>query len=422
MNRRNPLLIALAFLGTAPAVALSVGRLGFDLHVSDGTASVLYGIGILSAAFLLTWAAEAAEHDISHALSLSFIAIIAVLPEYAVDFTLTWKAGSDPTYTHYAIANMTGANRILIGVAWPLVVFILWARHRIWGIHLHKNQFVDLGFLAVATAYAMTIPLKGRIDLIDAVVLIGLFAVYMWINAKAEVKEPELIGPAQLIGALSVTKRRVTVVGLLVFSAAVIFASAEPFAEGMIRSGKSLGLDEFLLIQWVAPLASEAPEILVACIFAFRGDGVSALALLVSAKVNQWTLLIGSLPVVYSASVGGVDALPLDGRQTEEVFLTAAQSLFAIILMAALFLKPRGAIVLAVLFAAQRAFPQTSVRLAFAWGYLALSAVVLVFDGKRRTAFVLLPYRLLQAAGIVKGWDRVVSPEADVANRGPAPG
>ena len=70
-NRRNPLLFALAFLGTMPAVALSVGRLGFDLHVSDGTAPILYGLGILSAAFRLTWAAQAAEHDISDALSPS---------------------------------------------------------------------------------------------------------------------------------------------------------------------------------------------------------------------------------------------------------------------------------------------------------------------------------------------------------------
>ena len=169
-------------------------------------------------------------------------------------------------------------------------------------------------------------------------------------------------------------------------------------------------------------MAPEAPEILVGTIFAFRGDAVSALALLVSAKVNQWTLLIGSLPVVYSASVGGIDAVPLDGRQAEEVFLTTAQSLFAIALIAALFLRPRGAIVLAVLFAVQLAFPQTSVRLAFAWDYLILSAVVLAIDGKRRKAFVLLPYRALQAGGTVKGWDRVVSPEPDVANRGPASG
>ena len=201
--------------------------------------------------------------------------------------------------------------------------------HRYSRVQLYKSQTIELSFLAAATIYAFTIPFKGQIDLLDAVVLIGLFGLYMYFSSRAEVVEPELVGPAALIGNLQPSNRRVVVLVTFIFSAAVIFLSAEPFAEGMIETGKNIGIDEFLLIQWVAPLASEAPEIVVACIFAIRGDASSALGLLVSAKVNQWSLLVGSLPIVYSASVGSPSALPLDERQAQEVLLTAAQSLFA---------------------------------------------------------------------------------------------
>jgi cation:H+ antiporter len=39
----------------------------------------------------------------------------------------------------------------------------------------------------------------------------------------------------------------------------------------------------------------------------------AAIATLISSKVNQWTLLMGSLPIAYMAGGGG-SALVLDGR------------------------------------------------------------------------------------------------------------
>ena len=52
-------------------------------------------------------------------LVLKALALIAVLPEYAVDFAFAAKAGQDPEkYAPLALANMTGGNRLLIGVGW----------------------------------------------------------------------------------------------------------------------------------------------------------------------------------------------------------------------------------------------------------------------------------------------------------------
>ena len=96
------------------------------VHPAPELGALIFGLGILSAAFLLSWAAETAELDISQGLALAIIAFIAVLPEYAVDLVLAWKAGADPAEAErgLAIANMTGGNRLLIGAGWPLV-FVL---------------------------------------------------------------------------------------------------------------------------------------------------------------------------------------------------------------------------------------------------------------------------------------------------------
>ena len=62
-------------------------------HLSHGLEAVLFGLAIVGAAFILSWAAEVAQLDIAAGLALALLALIAVLPEYAVDFVFTWKGG-----------------------------------------------------------------------------------------------------------------------------------------------------------------------------------------------------------------------------------------------------------------------------------------------------------------------------------------
>ena len=120
---------------------------------------------------------------------------------------------------------------------------------------------------------------------------------------------------------------------MFLYAGSAILIAAEPFADGLIETGAKFGIDEFQLVQWVAPLASEFPEFLVAGLLAWRLRADAALGALVSSKVNQWTLLIGCLPIAYAISSGTFNPLPTDTRQAEEVLLTAAQSLLAVILL-----------------------------------------------------------------------------------------
>ena len=99
---------------------------------------------------------------------------------------------------------------------------------------------------------------------------------------------------------------------MFVFAAGVILVCAERFAHSLVQTGADLGISEFVLVQWLAPLASEAPELLIAGLFAWRLNTNAALGTLVSSKVNQWTLLVGTLPIVFSIAAGGLHGLPID--------------------------------------------------------------------------------------------------------------
>jgi cation:H+ antiporter len=308
-----------------------------------------------------------------------------------------------------ALANMTGANRLLIGIGWSMVVFIAWYRLRRapgeprgrWrGIELTREHSIELGFLWIATLYSLTLPLKESITLVDTLVLVGLFTGYTLRVSRAPTEEPHLVGPARYLGTFSILARRVWVVGLFVASGTVIWLFAHPFAESLTLTGEQLHVSEFLLVQWLAPLASEAPELLVAGLFAWRLNTDAGLGTLVSSKVNQWTLLVGTLPIVFAISSASTHGLPISDVQREELFLTAAQSFFAVAIMSNLSISLREAGYLFVLFWAQfvvgALVPESAhgiERVAVGILYLVLGLAIMIRQGRRiplllRDAFV----------------------------------
>ena len=331
------------------------------------------GLAIFGAAFMLSWAAELAQKDIPQALAIALLALIAVLPEYAVDMYFAWQAGKDPKYTAFAMANMTGANRLLIGVGWAAVVVTVWLKTGKKAIRLEPEHKIEIFYLGLATVYSFIIPFKGRLDLTDAAVFIGIFAFYMRAASKASHVETELEGPAAMIENWGKGARRVATVLFFLFSGFTIFIAAEPFAEGLLATGRKFGIEEFILVQWLAPLASESPEFIVAILFALRLQPGISMGALLSSKVNQWTLLIGMLPVVFAISAGRLGPMEMDQRQIEEMFLTAAQSLFAVAILANLSFSLGEAIVIFVLFSTQLFFPDPQFRFYYSFLYVALA-------------------------------------------------
>lgn len=375
---RQRVSLAVAFALCLPGV---VSRLA-GFHGDPALLALVFGLAIVGAAFMLSWAAEVAQLDISAGLAIALLAFIAVLPEYAVDMVFAWKGGN--AYEKFgrtclgpgdtgespcslALANMTGANRLLIGIGWSLVVFLAWyalrRKRRAAGagppppgagdVALDRTHSVELAFLTLASAYSLTLPLKRSISLLDAVVLVSLFVVYTVRISRAPAEEPHLVGPALYIGGFDPRARRTAVLALFLFAAAVILLCAEHFAEALVATGAQFGISEFLLVQWLAPLASEAPELLVAGLYAWRLNTNAGLGTLVSSKVNQWTLLVGTLPVVFAVASGTTHGLPIVAQQREELFLTAAQSIFAVAVLANLSISMREAGMLFGLFWAQ---------------------------------------------------------------------
>ena len=140
--------IGLAVLLALPAIVVRLA----GVHLAPLMAVGIYGGAVVASAFILSWAAEAAQHDISASLATAILALIAILPEYAIDIYFACSAGHHPEHARYAAANMTGSNRLLLGLGWPLILGLLmfwgWRKgHRVTAVNLKASRRVELGFL-----------------------------------------------------------------------------------------------------------------------------------------------------------------------------------------------------------------------------------------------------------------------------------
>jgi cation:H+ antiporter len=291
---------------------------------------------------------------------------------------------------------MTGGNRLIVGFGWPLVVLLFWIKQRE-PVALSRDVSTDLVLLIVGAIFAVSMVFTGGIALWHTAFLFPLFGLYAWLSSRAEHQEPDLVGPPKAIASMGTAKRRIGVALMFLFAIGVILFSTELFAEGLIATGAEFGIDEFILIQWLAPLASESPEMLVAGYFALRSNPGAALFMLISATVNQWSLLIGSLPIIYSLSLGSPAALPLTSgqeiqvlgyalhRQQVELLLTVAQTIFAVALVLRLRLSWQGAAILLGLFVGHLVSSATEFRAIFTLLVLGLTGSLLLADGQRRT-------------------------------------
>jgi len=396
------LVFSLALIGQQPLLK------ALGIHLGPGWEALVPGMAIFGAAFMLSWAAELAQMEIPQSLALAFLALVAVMPEYAVDLYFAWTAGTDPKYIHYATANMTGANRLLIGMGWPVVLFAYWFATKKKVINLEPTRRIEIISLLAATVYAFIIPIKGRLQILDSVVLLAIFVFYIVAAARAHHVEPELEGPVELFSKGSRPYRCLVTILFFAIAGYTIYSSAQPFAEGLLASGKSWGVDEFILVQWLAPIASESPEFIVAIIFATRAMAGASLGTIISSTVNQWTLLIASLPIAFTLAGGSIWGMKLDEQQVEEIFLTGAQSLFGVFILSNFRFSIIEALVLLILFSTQVIIPllfpaifpgippdqlkdmEVTARLTYGGLYITLSIFIILLSYNRRNAILSL--------------------------------
>jgi cation:H+ antiporter len=318
---------------------------------------------ILLASLLITWGAESAQFFVAQGFALAILAWMQTLPEFAVEAVLAWRQ-----QTELLIANLTGALRLLTGLAWPMiyataaVVHRRRAGHRLRTIQLSPHHSVEVIGLFFPLVYALAIWYKASLHVYDAFVLVALYAAYLSLLSKLPPEEHEGIEDLETIPrtiALARPRWRVSAIGACFLAGGLlIYFTAEPFLGSLVAIAGAIGIPNFVVIQWLAPVISEFPELASTFYFARQEKNAStAIMNIASSNINQWTLLVAMLPLVFSLSHGGISSFSLDDQQRLELLLTIGQSSVGMIFLANMTMDWWEALAMFLLFAAQFVLP-----------------------------------------------------------------
>jgi cation:H+ antiporter len=327
-----------------PAVRRLLSIIGVHHPLEGGLFAKVWPFpAVIGATLAIAWATEIAAFFISRGMALAILAFLQVSPEFAVEAVLARNAAQDPSQLQFVTANFTGANRLLVGAALPVIFLIgrrVLSRQGRWPGYLDiaSHHAVEIVALTIPSAYSFLWVLRGRLGLVDTVVLVVMFSGYLFLLSRlpaAEAEEVELLRgvPKWVMETRSRLFQRNFAIGAFLVGGYILYRSAEPFVEGMQEIGRYIHVPEYLLLQWVAPLLSEFPEFFTVIYWSRQARVQQAFMNIVAAKINQWTLLIAMIPLVFTITLAlegeGFDPIRFDYQQRVEILLTAAQGLFA---------------------------------------------------------------------------------------------
>ena len=344
---------------------------------------------MLLSAFLVAWGAEAAQFLISQGLALAILAWLQTLPEFAVEAVIAWEAGRNPERAHLAVANLTGAIRLLLGLGWPMIYFVFaWSARRRGDpahapIKLQREHAIEVIGLVPPLLYFVVIVWKQTISWLDAVVLLALYVVYLLVLLRNPPHSVEELRDAAVVSRWAYRQRgwrqKAAIGALFAGGGFLLYVTAHPFLESMLAVAGLLGVSQFVLVQWVAPFLSEFPEKVSAFLWARRvTHAPMALMNMVSSNINQWTVLAAMIPLVYGYShyhhTGTWADFRFDAAQRLEIILTLLQTGLGVVLLANMEFDWFDATALFVLWAVQFFVPhlREEVSVAYALWILVL--------------------------------------------------
>ncbi|MDD5594615.1 MAG: sodium:calcium antiporter [Candidatus Omnitrophica bacterium] len=357
---------------------------------------------IVMAAMLIAWAAECGQFFISQGLALALLAWIQTLPEFAVEAVIAFSAAKDPSKVHLVTANYTGSLRLFVGLGWPMVYFVslFFARkHKNrknpWAIELEDEHSIAVLSLLPALLYFVVIYFKGTLNIFDGLVLAVIYFAYLYLVSKTPPHDKEEISDLgrvpKYVMKFKAPVNLYWITGFFFLGAVILYFTAHPFLNSMLAIATSVGVSQFVFVQWVSPFLSEFPEKLSAFYWARKvSKAPMALANFLSSSINQWTILVAMIPFIYSFGLGKVSYIVFDVHQKSEILLTIIQSYLGFLFLVSMDFKLFEAVTLFLLWLVQFLFPD--IRLIVTWvygGWAFIETIRVIRNLDKRNAFTI---------------------------------
>ena len=252
-------------------------------------------------------------------IGLTIVGIGTSTPEMVVSFLSSFQGKAD-----MAIGNIVGSN--IFNTMMILGVTALIAPLTITKSNLKKDIPLNIIVTLLLIILGMNFTLFGKgedqLSRLDGVILLGVFAWYIWSSFRSDNADPEEDGDG--------IKEYKTVISVLLILAGLagLIIGGRLFVNSATELAKMFGVSDKFIAITVMAAGTSMPELATCVVAALKGRGQLALGNVLGSNISNILLILGGAALINPLSFSGMTYVDLGAVLLSALFILGSAYLF----------------------------------------------------------------------------------------------
>ena len=252
-------------------------------------------------------------------IGLTIVGIGTSTPEMVVSFLSSFQGKAD-----MAIGNIVGSN--IFNTMMILGVTALIAPLAITKSNLKKDIPLNIIVTLLLIILGMNFTLFGKgedqLSRLDGVILLGVFAWYIWSSFRSDNADPEEDGDG-----IKEYKTGISVL-LIVAGLAGLIIGGRLFVNSATELAKMFGVSDKFIAITVMAAGTSMPELATCVVAALKGRGQLALGNVLGSNISNVLLILGGAALINPLSFSGMTYVDLGTVLLSALFILGSAYLF----------------------------------------------------------------------------------------------
>lgn len=252
-------------------------------------------------------------------IGLTIVGIGTSTPEMVVSFLSSFQGKAD-----MAIGNIVGSNifntMMILGVTALIAPLVITKSNLKKDIPL--NIIVTLLLIILGMNFTLFGKGEDQLSRLDGVILLGVFAWYIWSSFRSDNADPEEDGDG-----IKEYKTGISVL-LIVAGLAGLIIGGRLFVNSATELAKMFGVSDKFIAITVMAAGTSMPELATCAVAALKGRGQLALGNVLGSNISNILLILGGAALINPLSFSGMTYVDLGAVLLSALFILGSAYLF----------------------------------------------------------------------------------------------
>lgn len=250
-------------------------------------------------------------------IGLTIVGIGTSTPEMVVSFLSSFQGKAE-----MAIGNIVGSN--IFNILMILGVTALVAPLAITKSNLKKDIPINIGVTILLIILGMNFTIfgfgKDQLSRVDGIILLALFAWYLWSSFKGDVADETKEDTAERRTSISIL--------MIIGGLAGLIIGGRLFVNSATELAKMFGVSDKFIAITIMAAGTSMPELATCVVAAAKGRGQLALGNVLGSNISNILLILGGAAVIHPLSFSGMTVVDLGTILIAGIFIMLSAYMF----------------------------------------------------------------------------------------------